>query len=55
MPTNSQVSAIVAGQSSGNAGFAQQPNNKFNPYLNQVQQQQQTSVRESLGGDVANA
>jgi uncharacterized circularly permuted ATP-grasp superfamily protein len=55
MPTNSQVSAIVAGQSSGNAGFAQQPNSKFNPYLNQVQQQQQTSVRESLGGDVANA
>jgi uncharacterized circularly permuted ATP-grasp superfamily protein len=55
MPTNSQVSAIVAGQSSGNAGFAQQPNNKFNPYLNQVQQQQQTSVHESLGGDVANA
>ena len=55
MPTNSQVSAIVAGQSSGNAGFSQQPNNKFNPYLNQVQQQQQTSVRESLGGDVANA
>jgi uncharacterized circularly permuted ATP-grasp superfamily protein len=41
MPTNSQVSAIVAGQASGNSGFAQKEPGKGNPYMSQQQQQQQ--------------
>lgn len=41
MPTNSQVSAIVAGQTSANAGFQTHQPQSFNPYMNQQQQQQQ--------------
>ena len=44
MPTNSQVSAIVAGQASGNSGFTQQQVGKGNPYMTQQEQQQQTAV-----------
>jgi hypothetical protein len=41
MPTNSQVSAIVAGQTSASAGFQTTAPQYFNPYINQQQQQQQ--------------
>jgi uncharacterized circularly permuted ATP-grasp superfamily protein len=41
LPTNSQVSAIVANQTSAKAGKAGQPSQSFNPYLNQQEQQQQ--------------
>jgi len=50
MPTNSQVSAIVAGQTSGNSGFTQQQPGKGNPYMNQQQQQQQSAVSNPEAG-----
>jgi uncharacterized circularly permuted ATP-grasp superfamily protein len=44
MPTNSQVSAIVAGQTSQNAGFQTVSAQSYNPYMNQQQQQQQAVI-----------
>ena len=55
MPTNSQVSAIVAGQTSANAGFTQQSSQRFNPYVTQQEQQQQAAVTPSQGGEPNNA
>ena len=55
MPTNSQVSAIVAGQTSANAGFTQQSSQRFNPYVTQQEQQQQAAVTPSQGGELNNA
>jgi len=48
LPTNSQVSAIVAGQTSLNSGFQTVIPQTFNPYMNQQQQQQQTLDNQSL-------
>ena len=60
MPTNSQVSAIVAGQTSGNAGFSQQTSQRFNRYVTQQEQQQQNQQHQaaqtsSQGGEQNNA
>jgi uncharacterized circularly permuted ATP-grasp superfamily protein len=60
MPTNSQVSAIVAGQTSGNAGFSQQASQRFNRYVTQQEQQQQNQQHQaaqtsSQGGEQNNA
>ena len=45
MPTNSQVSAIVAGQTSANSGYGStQKPNPAGGYQNQQEQQQQTSM-----------
>jgi uncharacterized circularly permuted ATP-grasp superfamily protein len=55
MPTNSQVSAIVAGQTSANAGFTQQSSQRFNPYVTQQEQQQQAATTPSQGGEQNNA
>jgi len=51
MPTNSQVSAIVAGQTSASAGFQTSPSQSFNPYLNQQQQQQQSNQDTVVKGE----
>lgn len=51
MPTNSQVSAIVAGQSSSNAGFQVAAPQTFNPYMNQQQQQQQSCQGSEFEGE----
>jgi len=50
MPTNSQVSAIVAGQTAANAGFQTVTPQYFNPYVNQQQQQQQAGDQEVAPG-----
>jgi uncharacterized circularly permuted ATP-grasp superfamily protein len=42
MPTNSEVSAIVAGQTSHDSGFIAPKVGRGNPYLKQQEQQQQT-------------
>lgn len=46
MPTNSQVSAIVAGQTAGKSGYSNKSSQSFNPYLTQQEQQQQSAVVE---------
>jgi uncharacterized circularly permuted ATP-grasp superfamily protein len=51
MPTNSQVSAIVAGQTSANAGFQTHQSQSFNPYMNQEQQQQQSKSEPGNAAD----
>lgn len=55
LPTNSQVSAIVAGQTSANAGFQTAIPQTFNPYLNQQQQQQQAADDSAAEVGVENA
>jgi hypothetical protein len=55
LPTNSQVSAIVAGQTSANAGFQTAIPQTFNPYLNQQQQQQQAADDSAAAVGVENA
>jgi len=44
LPTNSSISALVAGQTSKSAGFQTKPSQAFNPYMNQQQQQQQSAA-----------
>ncbi len=51
LPTNSQVSAIVAGQTSANAGFSVQAQGRGNPYMSQQEQQQQTGAELQVRGE----
>ncbi len=51
LPTNSQVSAIVAGQTSANAGFSVQAQGRGNPYMSQQEQQQQTVAESQVRGE----
>ena len=51
LPTNSQVSAIVAGQTSANAGFTVQAQGRGNPYMSQQEQQQQTGAELQVRGE----